>query len=144
MSWRYQQSTGKLFRSVDPPAEQPRPAATETEACGPTWQLEGEGYSGHGAGVNNPLMQAERDLGPIPRGFYDISGPFDHPTRGDFVMRLTPRPGDEMFRRSGFLMHGDLKSAPGKHLASLGCIIMPRDVRERVAESGDKLLEVVE
>jgi hypothetical protein len=141
----YQQSTGKIGPTIENPA--PRPPATEHEACGPTFQVEGIGYSGHGAGVNNPAMQADRDVGPIPRGFYEIGQAFDHPTRGPLVMRLMPRPGTDTFGRSGFLIHGDLKSAPGKHLASLGCIVLDHDLRARIAAavaSGDRLLQVIE
>jgi hypothetical protein len=46
MSWTYKQSTGELDHNG---------AAI------------GAGYSGHGAGLNNPAMQNVHDVGPIPR-----------------------------------------------------------------------------
>src|SRR5277367_6929293 len=100
----------------------------------------GEGYSGHGAGRNNPAMQAVPDVGPIPQGQYSIGPPFDTPpsAHGPHVMRLTPVAGNNMFGRDGFLMHGDNP----EHDASEGCIIMPPSVRGAVSASGDTDLTV--
>lgn len=83
-------------------------------------------------------MQDRHNLGPIPRGAYSISEPYDTTEHGPFVLRLTPDLGNEMFGRAGFLMHGDNAT----HDASQGCIIMPRAVRDQVAASGDKEIEV--
>jgi len=100
------------------------------------------GYSGTGKGKNNPEMQSVRNVGPIPQGDWTITGPpvntADH---GPYVLRLSPKDETETFGRSGFLMHGDSKSAPGT--ASHGCVIMPRTVREQVWDSGDRDLQVV-
>jgi Protein of unknown function (DUF2778) len=100
------------------------------------------GYSGAGEGKNNPDMQSVRNVGPIPQGDWTIAGPpvntADH---GPYVLRLIPNDETETFGRSGFLMHGDSKSAPGT--ASHGCVIMPRVVREQVWDSGDRDLQVV-
>lgn len=118
MTWRYQQSTGKL------------------------WQDEmfvGIGYSGHGVGKNNPADH-ERGEGPIPVGGYTIGEPHDTQTHGPFVMPLIPDPENEMWGRSGFLMHGDSIKLPGE--ASHGCVIMSRAIREQVWMSGDRRLEV--
>jgi hypothetical protein len=100
----------------------------------------GQGYSGHGAGRNNPAMQATRDVGPIPQGQYKIGPPFDTPStaQGPHVMRLTPVAGTNTFGRDGFLMHGD----DPQHDASEGCIIMPPGVRDAVSASGDTDLTV--
>jgi len=98
----------------------------------------GMGYSGHADGRNNPALQAVHDTGPIPQGLYQIGPPHDTPTHGPHVMALTPV-GHNALGRSGFLMHGDNV----KHDASLGCIIMPRDVRNSVSGSGDDQLTVV-
>ena len=100
------------------------------------------GYSGAGEGKNNPDMQSVRNVGPIPQGDWTITGPpANTPEHGPYVLRLTPKDQTETFGRSGFLMHGDSKSAPGA--ASHGCIIMPRTVREQVWNSGDRDLQVV-
>jgi hypothetical protein len=119
--WTYLQSSGDLWHG------DPEPVCS--------------GYSGHDAGKNNPDMQDVHDVGPIPQGKYTITGPpFDSPGHGPFVMRLVPDPQNEMFGRSGFLMHGDSIEHPGA--ASEGCIIMPRAIRERVWNSGDRDLKV--
>ena len=103
--------------------------------------LVGEGYSGHDEGKNNPSLENVHNVGPIPRGRYDIGEPFNSPEHGPLAMPLTPQPGTDTFGRSGFLMHGDSIEHPGE--ASLGCIIMPHDVRELVANGADKELQVV-
>ena len=105
-------------------------------------QLVGAGYSGFDNGKNNPSMQAVADLGPIPQGEWTIVGPpINTPTHGPFVLRLEPSNGTNLFGRSGFLMHGDSIESPGT--ASHGCIIMPRNIREQVWQSGDTALQVV-
>lgn len=100
------------------------------------------GYSGFDSGKNNPDMQAVPNAGPIPQGGWTIVGPpvntADH---GPFVLRLQPADGTVTFGRAGFLMHGDSIGNPG--CASHGCIIMPRNIREQVWQSGDTSLEVV-
>jgi len=102
----------------------------------------GRGYSGHGAGVNNPAMQQVRDIGPIPQGVYAIDHPYDSPNTGPFTLPLTAKNIDLCFGRSDFRIHGDSKEHPGQ--ASHGCIILPRDVRERIdRENQDRLLEVI-
>ncbi len=119
MTWTYEQKTGQLSR-------------------------EGaniiRGYSGAGEGKNNPADQEIHNVGPIPRGSYTISGPVDTVTHGPYVLPLTPDPANEMFGRSSFLIHGDSKVDPGN--ASEGCIIMPRNIRERIWASGDTDLMV--
>lgn len=100
------------------------------------------GYSGFEEGKNNPSLENEPRIGPIPRGEWIISGPpFDSPTHGPFVLRLIPKEETELFGRSGFLIHGDSIKHPGE--ASLGCIILPRVVREKIWESRDINLKVV-
>lgn len=106
---------------------------------------EANGYSGCGQGLNNPAMESVADVGPLPRGTYTISKPFDHPTKGPIVMRLAQDATNEMHGRDGFLIHGDNKQM--NHSASEGCIILPRTAREfigRVVGSGDNRLTVVE
>ena len=121
--WVYEQKTGLLRRDN-------------------AIAIVGKGYSGFGEGKNNPAMESVPDVGPIPRGEYQVGVPHDTESHGPFVMSLTPMPANEMFGRAGFLMHGDSVHAPGT--ASKGCIIMPRAVREIVWNSGDHRLQVVE
>lgn len=110
----------------------------------------GEGWSGHGAGKYNPDMQNRPDIGPIPRGTYTVEPPFDyrrtpaHPHgTGPYSMRLVPNPHNNMFGRSGFLIHG--ASTNSKHYGqeSDGCVILQRWLRQRIWSSGDHSLEVV-
>jgi hypothetical protein len=108
--------------------------------------LLGMGYAGHGPGLNNPAMQEIHNVGPLPRGAYEISPPVDTATHGPFVMWLTPDPANEMFGRFGFGIHADKVANPGKRLASTGCIVLSRDVREAVwaaAQKDGRSLQVV-
>jgi hypothetical protein len=108
---------------------------------------EGVGYSGFDdplsgqAGKNNPDLQNVHEVGPIPVGRYVIGSPHDTLTHGPFVLPLTPDAANEMFDRSGFLIHGDSVVEPGT--ASRGCIIMSRTIRNEVAASGDHVLTVI-
>lgn len=101
----------------------------------------GRGYSGGGVGLNNSNQQATPNVGPIPRGRYNISAAFRHPAKGPVVMRLTPS-GHNALGRSGFLIHGDNRA--GNNSASEGCIILGPGLRNQVASSGDRVIEVVE
>lgn len=118
--WKYVQSTGLLTHD------------DETVAIG---------YSGKGEGKNDPLAQQRHNEGPLPQGRYVIQPPENTHSHGPYVLPLLPSSENEMFGRSGFLIHGDSKAAPGE--ASEGCIIMPRLIREQVWQSGDYDLEVV-
>lgn len=100
----------------------------------------GTGYSGHGAGKNNPALVGAHDVGPIPPGFYQIGDAYSDPAKGSFVMRLTPMDGTNVFGRSGFLIHGDSIEHPGE--ASHGCIVLNAGCRRSIATSSDKILEV--
>lgn len=118
--WKYEQKTGRILHD------------------GVQMDI---GYSGLGDGKNDPAFQDVQGVGPIPAGFYEIGEPFNTDTHGPFVMRLTPYPANETFGRSGFLWHGDSSAHPGA--ASHGCIVSARSTREKVADSGDKKLEVI-
>lgn len=119
--WRFEQSTGKLRDSDS--------------------NVVGFGYSGAAEGKNNPLMQEQHKVGPIPVGLYIIQPPQDTVTHGLYVLPLIAFPENQMFGRYGFLMHGDSIVHPGT--ASQGCVIQPRDVRELVWRSGDHVLKVI-
>jgi hypothetical protein len=117
--WTYKQSTGELLHNNI---------------------HVGVGYSGHGSGVNNPLMENVPCVGPIPRGTYTIGSFFTDHIKGPLVAHLTPLPGTELYNRSGFMMHGD--NAAMNDSASEGCIIMAHTIRQQVAQSGDHDLTV--
>lgn len=101
----------------------------------------GTGYAGHGEGKNNPALESIHDVGPLPRGFYVIWPPSNHPQLGPNAMMLTADSGNTMYGRCAFFMHNDSISHPGD--ASEGCIVMPNQVLLEVSK-GDKILQVVE
>lgn len=102
-------------------------------------------YSGFPPYKNLPQACNVHDLGPIPTGWWDIVGePYDDEKLGPFVLRLAPRSDVVLYGRDGssFRFHGDSKEHPG--LASHGCIVGPRLVREDfVWNSGIRLIHVV-
>jgi len=108
-------------------------------------ELVAAGYSGFPPdGKNNPGVEAEPDIGPIPCGYYTIGAPECVDAagpHGPFVLPLTPDPSNEMFGRSGFLCHGDSIAHAG--CASHGCMIFPRAIRDAIAASNDDRLLVV-
>lgn len=119
MAWNYKQATGAMARNATVLAT---------------------GYSGHGDGLNNPAAQTQHDVGPIPAGRYTIAAPFDSPHTGPFTLRLDPDPANQMFGRDAFRIHGD--NGNGDHSASNGCIILGREFREAIWNSGDRALVV--
>lgn len=98
----------------------------------------GTGYSGHGAGRNNPDMQDKQKVGPIPRGLYKIGPAYQHAKLGPCVMNLDPMPGTDTRGRSLFRIHGDNAT----HDASEGCIILGPSIRRQISVSHDRLLLV--
>ena len=121
MSWSYEQATGAL--------------------AAPDGTLAGTGYSGHGAGLNNPAAEQEIGVGPIPIGGYTIGPFFDDPGgKGPLVAHLKPDEENVMFGRSGFMIHGD--NPQMDHTASDGCIILAHELRQEIAASGDNRLLV--
>jgi hypothetical protein len=112
----------------------------------------GTGYSGKGAGLNNPNAESvpgakgKADAGPIPEGNYAIGKQQDNVTGTGTVlvdsMRLTPDSGNDMHGRAGFLMHGDNKAH--NKSASEGCIVTDKKTRDAVGGSGDKTLTVTQ
>lgn len=123
--WIYQQSTGDL--------------GWENENTGQSVDYGNVGYSGNGAGLNNPTMEAVPNIGPIPAGNYTIGpsgnniGPVSMPLAPD----NPPLPGN----RGGFYIHGD--NPQQNYTASEGCIVAPRNIRHIIATSGDNSLQVV-
>ena len=99
------------------------------------------GYAGLGVGKNNPAMQDQQGVGPLPCGFYGILPAVDTLDHGPEVMWLVPDPDNEMFGRADFGIHGDSKTHPG--CASLGCICIPKPARDTINASSDKKLQVI-
>ena len=106
-----------------------------------TDSLRTPGYSGKDPHKNDPDSQHIPDQGPIPCGSYAIGAPHDTDKHGPYVLGLTPDPSNDMFGRSGFLIHGDSIANPGQ--ASEGCIILPRAARQRIWDSNDHELRVL-
>lgn len=124
-------------------------AQTTGELTNDAGVIVGSGYSGgdqgaHPEAVNNPDMQNLRDIGPIPQGVYTIGSAVDGQRTGPVSLPLTPDPANEMFGRAGFYIHGDRIGHVGEQLASDGCIILARDLRELIVASGDTDLTVTE
>ena len=100
------------------------------------------GYAGHGNGVNNPALQDQHDIGPLPRGRYRMISLFDSPHTGLATIVLDPDPSNQMVGRSGFRIHGD--NAAMNQTASNGCIIAGHAPdRKSIWDAGDHDLEVV-
>lgn len=119
MTWTYKQSSGELcWNNV----------------------FEGTGYSGTGDGRNNPAMENVQNVGPIPRGGYNIGKAYDDiGGLGPCVMHLDPLPGNNACERSAFRIHGD----NANHDASHGCIILGPVIRHLIAGSRDRTLQVL-
>jgi hypothetical protein len=103
--------------------------------------LIGTGYSGNGEGLNNPALQDDPGVGPIPQGDWAIGDFFDDlGGKGPIVAHLKPMPGTETFGRSGFMIHGD--NAAMDHTASHGCLVLPHPLRAQIAASAERQLTV--
>jgi len=85
-------------------------------------------YAGIGAGLNNPDLQSEPFVGPPPVGWYTIEK--STTSKGPWTRPLSPDPSNNMFGRSGFLMHGD--NPDQNNTGSNGCIVAPRDCRKAI------------
>jgi hypothetical protein len=97
------------------------------------------GYSGSGVGKNNPSKECESNVGPIPRGQYTIGAEIAQPT----VVTLPLAAANPNYcnpPRSGFLIHGDNTTGT----ASTGCIVLRKTTRERIRDSGDNQLTVID
>lgn len=127
--WEYHIRTGQLW---DIPPHRGDP------------ELVGEGYSGKGDGLNNPLYQLEENVGPIPEGEWSIGPPQWGHRKGDPAFYLTPKRGTEMPGRNPyppFMIHAD--NSCKCFSASEGCIVLPPETRRKIAASGDRDLRVV-
>ena len=93
------------------------------------------GYAGNNQGLNNPLAQNQPNVGPLPQGTYTVGGTTTR--RGPNTRPLIPDPSNNMYGRSGFLLHGD--NAALNNTASEGCIIIPPQCRTAVP-AGESLV----
>jgi hypothetical protein len=100
-----------------------------------------DAWSGHDEGRNNSALEQHQNLGPIPRGEWEIGDAANTETHGPIVMRLTPAETTNTYGRGGFLIHGASATNPGE--SSKGCLILPRTVRAQIAASEDRTLQVV-
>lgn len=121
MSWKYSQSQGRLWR--------------------PDGTVAGTGYAGAGEGKNNPKKQDVKNVGPLPRGAYSIVA-VGTTNKGAYCFKLIPDQVNQMFGRSGFMIHADSIKEPGT--ASEGCIVIPSAIRKTILDSSDRKLEVIE
>lgn len=87
------------------------------------------GWAGHGNGKNNPTMQDQHELGPLPRGVYAV-GKWEarHGNLGPIVASLTQTSGNT-FGRSAFYIHGPDTNPKEYGQESKGCIVIPRPGR---------------
>ena len=124
--WKWDQSAGELSRDG---------------------KYVGKGYSGKGRGVNNPALQGLVGYGPLPAAQWKIVDRYDSKNVGPYALVLhavDATPGDDRHDPTGrgaFRIHGD--NARGDRSASKGCIILPRPLRVKIWESGDRDLIVV-
>lgn len=130
MTWTYEQKTGKLFK--------PMKNGTFLECVATGYAGGNQGRNPEGK--NNPDMQGVKKIGPLPCGLYTFGTPLKHSNLGPFAIPLTPDPGNEMFGRGGFYMHGDTTPSGD---ASEGCIILGRITRQACWDSIDHQLKVI-
>lgn len=100
------------------------------------------GYSGTGVGLNDPRFQFVRNVGPIPVGVYRIGKTYESVKVGPLAIPLIPLDDFQTGGRSGFVIHGD--NPKGDRSASQGCIVLSRNVRERIVASAVKGLVVID
>ncbi|MEE9326713.1 MAG: RHS repeat-associated core domain-containing protein [Cocleimonas sp.] len=129
LDWVYNQQSGQL--SHQPSASQgggpPQPVAS--------------GYAGIGNGLNNSAAQNQANVGPLPQGSYSIGQQTNSPNTGPGILPLTPDPSNTMFGRHSFQIHGDNRAM--NNTASNGCIILNRNMRNQIFNSGDNKLIVL-
>ena len=115
-TWTYSQSTGEM---VGPDGE--------------TMQ----GYSGYGDGLNNPDMQDVENVGPIPRGNWEVTGYRStlHGKSHNTVVVLNPLNVDT--KRLHFLIHGGY--GPSNPTASNGCIVIEGFHNRKQFRVGDRI-----
>ena len=126
MNWTFEISTGKMYR--------------------PDGSLAGTGYAGGDLGkvpaaVDNPADESQKDIGPLPEGWYTFGSARNSPTLGPLAIPLYPDPENQMYSRSGFWLHADSEVNHG--MASEGCIVLDHSIRQEMESSPMRRLKVV-
>ena len=101
-------------------------------------------YAGKGNHKNNPNDQCVKDLGPLPRGWYELGQGYSHKKLGPLTFNLNPQGGTNMCTplRNLMRIHGDSRSNPGN--ASDGCIVCGKKTREQLQRGGGGTLLVTQ
>ena len=98
------------------------------------------GYAGAPGHKNKTESEQLKNLGPIPRGGYEITLIYPkHEKFGQYCCVLKPDLKNKMFGRSAFMIHADSIAKPGE--ASEGCIVLGPKYRA-IFRVGDRV-EVV-
>lgn len=84
------------------------------------------------------------DYGPLPQGIYVMEPPQETATHGPYVIWLNPGAGNEMAGRSGFALIGPPSECKVSAVDQEGCIIAPQALRQRMYDSGDRSLQVIQ
>ena len=108
-----------------------------TDASGRT-TVDQTGYSGTGAGRNNPAMESVHNVGPIPSGNYSVGTGHAGGHTGPQTLNVDAVAGTDTHGRDAFRIHGN----NARNDASEGCIIMPRNVRDTISNAGGARLTV--
>jgi len=71
-----------------------------------------KGYAGGSCGknpegINNPKLQGEAKIGPLPEGLYTLGNLVLESHLGKFAISLVPDPSNNMMGRGDFYVHGD-------------------------------------
>jgi hypothetical protein len=128
LCWQFSQSTGQWSYFDD-----------STGVATPV----GPGWSGQGAGYNNPAMEYSEGVGPLPAGLYWIGSAQQWHGMPD-VMPLTPIISFQFGRPGGFKIHGAFKNPAMRPYSSEGCPIAGAELRKKIKKSSDRCLGVVE
>ena len=100
------------------------------------------GWAGHGQAKNNPFMENERSLGPLPKGLYRVGEWQTHPRLGPLAAPLEQIEG-ETFGRSDFWVHGPSRNPDKYGQESNGCIVISKPQREIVHNMNPDFIQVV-
>jgi len=147
----YSYASGNAIRNIDPRGltwlwDQSGGAMYHQDDTTGMVQFVASGYAGNGIGMNDPYLDTIPFFGPLSAGDYTI-GTFGNQTLSNgkppltYAAWLTPDASNPLFGRTGgFLIHGGNMVARN---SSTGCIVLPLEIRQLIARSGDKRLTVV-
>lgn len=113
------------------------------------WAVNTLGYSGQGAGYNNPAYQCVSNTGPLPATVYKLAycrnTMHDPPVQRPCAFYLEPQRPSEMCGRSEFFVHGCQccttgdDSNPPAAGCSAGCVVLSYANRRKL-RVGDTLI----